>query len=131
MTRARKVFTASLGLAVLLAGLSPAVWGQAPRIPVVPFQNFNELTWPQAQQIIINQPSFPDPLGGKSRDSFISSAPPNITVMSNDQVNPYAHQFNAGVNRSIARDIAITADLSIVNRYSDRDTIDPKIRDLD
>jgi len=44
MTRARKVFTAGLGLAVLLAALSPAVWAQNPRIPVVPFQNFNEVT---------------------------------------------------------------------------------------
>jgi len=92
-------------------------------------QNFNELTWPQAQQIIINRPAFPDPLGGKSRDSFISTAPPNITVMSNDQVNPYAHQVNAGVSRSIARDIAITADLTFVNRYSDRDTVDPNLPD--
>src|SRR5262252_6135121 len=83
-------------------------------------QNFNELTWPQAQQIIINRPSYPDPLNGQSRNAFVSTAPPNITVMSNDQVNPYAHQFNAGVSRQIARDFAITADVSIVNRYSDR-----------
>ena len=92
-------------------------------------QNFNELTWPQAQQIIINRPTFPDPLGGKSRDSFVSTAPPNITVMSNDQVNPYAHQFNVGVSRSVARDIAITADVSITNRFADRDTIDPNLPD--
>src|SRR5256885_3449104 len=92
-------------------------------------QNTTDPTWPQAQQIIINNPSFPDPLGGKSRESFVSTAPPNITVMSNDQVNPYAHQFNVGVSRSVARDIAITADVSITNRYSDRDTIDPNLPD--
>jgi hypothetical protein len=92
-------------------------------------QNFNELTWPQAQQIIISRPTFPDPLGGRSRDSFVSTAPPNITVQSNDTVNPYAHQFNAGVSRSIARDIAFTADVSITSRYSDRDTIDPNLPD--
>jgi hypothetical protein len=92
-------------------------------------QNFNELTWPQAQQIIINSPTFPDPLGGRSRESFASTAPPNITVMSNDQVNPYAHQINVGVNRSIMRDVAVTADLSFVNRYSDRDTVDPNLPD--
>jgi hypothetical protein len=44
MTRAQKVLMVSLGLAALLTGLSPTVWGQAPRIPVVPFQNFTELT---------------------------------------------------------------------------------------
>ena len=92
-------------------------------------QNFNELTWPQAKQIIITRPTFPDPLGGKSRDSFISTAPPNITVESNDTVNAYAHQFNAGVSRTVARDIAVTADVSITNRYSDRDTIDPNLPD--
>jgi len=92
-------------------------------------QNFNELTWPQAQQIIINNPTFPDPLGGRSRDSFVSTAPPNITVMSNDSVNAYAHQFNAGVSRTVTRDIAVTADVSITNRYSDRDTVDPNLPD--
>jgi hypothetical protein len=92
-------------------------------------QNFNELTWPQAKQIIITRPTFPDPLGGKSRDSFISTAPPNITVQSNDTVSAYAHQFNAGVSRTVARDIAVTADVTITNRYSDRDTVDPNLPD--
>jgi hypothetical protein len=92
-------------------------------------QNFNELTWPQAKQIIISRPTFPDPLGGRTRESFLTNAPPNITVESNATVNPYAHQFNAGVNRSISRDIAVTADLSITNRYSDRDTVDPNLPD--
>jgi len=92
-------------------------------------QNFNELTWPQAKQIIISRPTFPDPYGGRSRESFLTGAPPNITVQSNDTVNPYAHQFNAGVSRSISRDIAMTVDLSITNRYSDRDTVDPNLPD--
>ena len=92
-------------------------------------QNFNELTWPQAKQIIINRPTFPDPLGGKTRDSFITTAAPNITVESNDTVSAYAHQFNAGVSRTVTRDIAVTADVSITNRYSDRDTIDPNLPD--
>ena len=91
--------------------------------------NFGELTWPQAKQIIISRPSFPDPFGGRSRESFLTGAPPNIAVESNDTVNPYAHQFNAGVNRSISRDIAVTADVSITNRYSDRDTVDPNLPD--
>jgi hypothetical protein len=92
-------------------------------------QNFGELTWPQAKQIVINRPAYPDPLGGKSRDSFISTAAPNITVESNDTVNPYAQQFNAGVSRTVTRDIAVTADVSITNRYSDRDTVDPNLPD--
>jgi carboxypeptidase family protein len=92
-------------------------------------QNFGELTWPQAKQIIIQRPAFPDPYGGRSRESFLSTAPPNITVESNDTVNAYAHQFNAGVNRTLTRDIAVTVDVSVTNRYSDRDTIDLNLPD--
>ena len=91
--------------------------------------NFGELTWPQAQQVIIQRPAYPDPYQGQSRSQFVSTAPPNITVMSNDSVSPYAHQFNVGVNRLLTRDYAVTVDWSHINRYSDRDTIDPNIPD--
>lgn len=92
-------------------------------------QNFGELTWPQSQTVIINNPSFPDPYQGSSRSSFISTAPPNISVMSNATVNPYAHQFDAGIDRIIRREFAVSADITVVNRYSDRDTVDPNLPD--
>jgi hypothetical protein len=92
-------------------------------------QNFGELTWPQAKQIIITRPTFPDPFGGRTRESFLTGAPPNVTVEANNTVNPYAHQFNVGMNRSLSRDIAVTADISITNRYSDRDTVDLNLPD--
>jgi Carboxypeptidase regulatory-like domain/TonB dependent receptor-like, beta-barrel len=97
--------------------------------------NFGELTWPQAQQIVITRttcagcPTFPDPFGGRTRESFLSTAPPNITVMSNASVNAYAHQFNVGVNRILTRDVALSADFTFVDRFSDRDTVDPNIPD--
>jgi carboxypeptidase family protein len=92
-------------------------------------QNFNELTWPQAQQIIINRPSFPDALQGQSRSQFVSTAPPNITVQDNNVVSPYAHQVNAGVTRSLGNTLAVTADVTLVYRYSDRDTVDLNLPD--
>ena len=92
-------------------------------------QNFGELTWPQAQTIIISNPDFNDPLAGKSRDAYLSTAPPNISVMSNATVNPYAHQFNVGLNQTLTREIAATIDFSMVNRFSDRDTIDVNLPD--
>jgi hypothetical protein len=92
-------------------------------------QNFGELTWPQAQTIIIRNPDFNDPLAGKSRDSYLSTAPPNISVMSNATVNPYAHQVNVGINRILTNEIAATVDFSMVNRYSDRDTVDVNLPD--
>ena len=92
-------------------------------------QNFGELTWPQSRPIIISNPSFPDPLQGRSRDQFVSTAPPNITVMDNDKVSAYAHQFSAGVTRMIGRDFGVTADFIIVQRKSDRDTVDLNLPD--
>jgi outer membrane receptor protein involved in Fe transport len=44
--------------------------------------NFGELTWPQAQTIVITRttcpgcPTYPDPFGGRTRESFLSTAPP-------------------------------------------------------
>ena len=92
-------------------------------------QNFGELTWPQAQTIIIRNPDFNDPLAGQSRDAYLSTAPPNISVMSNATVNAYAHQFNVGLNRTLTSEIAATIDFSLVNRYSDRDTVDVNLPD--
>ncbi len=92
-------------------------------------QNFGELTWPQSRQIIISNPSFPDALQGRSRDQFVSTAPPNITVMDNENVSAYAHQFSTGVSRMIGRDFGVTADVILVNRKSDRDTVDLNLPD--
>jgi len=92
-------------------------------------QNFNELTWPQAKTITIQNPVYPDPFGGRSREAFLSNTPPTVTVGSNGLVNAYAHQFNVGINRMFARDVAVTADFTGVNRYGDRDTVEINIPD--
>jgi hypothetical protein len=90
-------------------------------------QNFGELTWPQSQTIIINRPSYPDPLQGKSRDAFLSTAPPNISILSNTMVNPYAHQYNAGFTRMLTQNIAASADVTWVQRYADQDSVDQNL----
>ena len=92
-------------------------------------QNFGELTWPQSRQIIISNPSFPDALQGRSRDQFLSTAAPNITVMDNANVSAYAHQTSAGVAHMIGRNFALTTDVIIVRRRADRDTVDPNLPD--
>jgi hypothetical protein len=91
--------------------------------------NFNELVWPQAKPITIQNPSYPDPFGGRTREVFLSATPPTITVGSNAQINPYAHQFNVGVNRLLRPDLAVTADFTTVARYGDRDTVEINIPD--
>lgn len=92
-------------------------------------QNFGELTWPQAQQIIINNPTFPDALQGRSRDQFLSTAAQTISVMDNDNVSAYAHQFSAGVQKMLGTNFAVGADVIVVNRKSDRDTVDLNLPD--
>jgi hypothetical protein len=87
-------------------------------------QNFGELTWPQAKSIQINNPTFPDPFGGRSRESFLSSTPPTVTVGSNGQINMYAHQTNVGLSQRVTSDIAVTVDVTSVQRYGDRDTVE-------
>src|SRR5439155_2089687 len=92
-------------------------------------QNFGELTWPQAKTITIQNPSFPDPFGGRSRETFLSSTPPTVTVGSNGQINMYAHQYNVGLNRLLTRELALTADFANVYRYGDRDSVEINIPD--
>ncbi|MFQ5790961.1 MAG: TonB-dependent receptor domain-containing protein, partial [Acidobacteriota bacterium] len=87
-------------------------------------QMLGERTWHQSQDIIISNPGYPDPLGGRSREEFLSTAPPNIEVLSNDFVNPYAHQMNLGVSHQLATDLAVSADFTYVRRYADLDTAD-------
>jgi outer membrane receptor protein involved in Fe transport len=91
--------------------------------------NFVELTWPQGKTIVISNPSFPDPFQGNSREQFQSTAPPNISVFDNASVNPYAHQVNVGGTHLLTNDLALTADATMVFRYSDRDTVDPNLPD--
>lgn len=92
-------------------------------------QNNGEMTWMQSKSITINNPSFPDALNGKSRDSYVSTAPPNITVFDNRYVAPYAHQFNVGLAHMLTRDISLTVDGTYVNRYSERESVDINLPD--
>ena len=92
-------------------------------------QNFGELTWPQAKPITIQNPSYPDPFGGRTRESFLGTTPPTVTVGSNGQVNMYAHQYNVGMNRMLTREIALSADFTTVLRYADRDTVEINLPD--
>jgi hypothetical protein len=91
--------------------------------------NGAELTWPQGKGIVISRPTFPDPLDGRSRESFQSTAPPNINVNANDFQSPYAHQFNLGVSRTLTRDLAVTIDATMANRKADRETVDQNLPD--
>ena len=81
--------------------------------------NFGERWWHQAQQIIINNPDFLDPLGGRSREEFVSTAPPIITILDNAYEQPYAHHFNLGLAHQLPDDMALSLDLTRVATRAD------------
>lgn len=83
-----------------------------------------EITWPQSQSIVINKPAYPDPLQGLSRNQFLSTAPPNITVLANNLRSPYSHSASVGFTRELVTDVGVTADFSFTNRYGDTNTVD-------
>jgi hypothetical protein len=60
--------------------------------------------------ISINNPSYPDPYQGRSPASFASTAPPNINIVSDDMVNPYADTVSLGYSRQLGANMALNLD---------------------
>ena len=60
--------------------------------------------------IIIRNPSYPDPYGGKDPLTFASTAPPNITIFNDDIVNSFAQTTNVGFSQQLAKGVAIQVD---------------------
>ena len=60
--------------------------------------------------ISIGNPSYPDPYGGRSPASFASTAPPNIAIVDDNMVNPWADTVSVGASRQLRADMAINAD---------------------
>jgi Carboxypeptidase regulatory-like domain len=69
--------------------------------------NFNENRNLTECNIIIPNPSYPDPFKGQSPNSFCSSAPPNVTVLAQNYRNPYSEQFNIGYSHQFTNDFAV------------------------
>lgn len=81
--------------------------------------NFGERWWHQAQSIVIIDPGYPDPYPGQTREEFLSTAPPNITLLDNDYEQPYAHHFNLGLAHQLRDDMALSLDLTRVATRAD------------
>jgi hypothetical protein len=60
--------------------------------------------------ISINNPAYPDPYQGRTPASFASTAPPNISLVSDDMVNPYSDMYNVGFSRQLGADFAVNVD---------------------
>lgn len=90
---------------------------------------YGEIRWPQAKPVSIDDPSFPDPFQGRSRDEFLSTAPPNIRVLSNDLVNPYSYHLATGVSHQLAPSVALDVDFIWTEGRDDRDRININVPD--
>jgi Carboxypeptidase regulatory-like domain len=75
-----------------------------------------EFTNFQTFSLTIDNPEYPDPFGGRDPREFIVSSPtPNITVVSNDMVQPLAHQVTGGFSRKLTGELALHVD-AVYNR---------------
>jgi hypothetical protein len=91
--------------------------------------NSNEQRNLRQFNVVINNPSYPDPFGGVDPTEFASTAPPNITVIANDYVQPYAQQFNVGFSHLFRPDLAIHLDGLYTRTRHDRKFFDLNPRD--
>ena len=79
--------------------------------------------------IVIDNPAYPDPFDGRDPSDFITSqAAPNITVVSNDMVQPLAHQASAGISHRLSDVFALHVDAVYNNTKGDYKTLDLNAR---
>lgn len=92
-------------------------------------QNLNEFRNYKRFLVNISSPAYPDPYGGKDPLTYVSTAPANITVVANDYVQPYSHQFSAGISRQLPGAFALHVDALYTNTKHDRKILDINPRD--
>jgi hypothetical protein len=85
-------------------------------------QNFGEWRNLERYDIRITNPPYPDPFLGRDPLVFASTAPANITILSNDFINPYSHQSNLGFTQQLAANLAVHVDGVYTEVHGDRQT---------
>ena len=64
----------------------------------------------QQYTVNIRNPSYPDPYQGRDPLSFVSTAPPNISILANDLENAESRTWSAGWSRQVGNDFGLHAD---------------------
>lgn len=84
----------------------------------------NQYEWLNMQRysIRISNPTYPDPFGGRDPLDFVTTAPPDIQVLSNTFQSPHSDVFNVGVTRQISNDLAAHFDGVYTRVQGDRKT---------
>lgn len=75
-------------------------------------------------QVVISNPSYPDPYNGQSPSSFCSTAPSNITELANNFANPYSQQINAGYTQQLTSSLSLSVDGVYVHSLRDYRSVD-------
>jgi hypothetical protein len=74
--------------------------------------------------VLISNPSYPDPYGGKSPTSFCSGAAPTVTVLDQHFSMPYSQQFTLGYSREITPNFSVHVDGVYMHTLKDWRTFD-------
>lgn len=64
----------------------------------------------QQYSVNIRNPQYPDPYQGKDPLSFVSTAPPNITILANDLENSESHTVSAGFSHELGNAFTLHLD---------------------
>ena len=71
----------------------------------------NELVTLLQNSINISNPAYPDPYQGRSPNSFVSTAPPNISIMANDIRNAPVRTGSVGFSQQFPGEIGLNVDI--------------------
>ena len=74
--------------------------------------------------VLIRNPSYPDPYNGQSPTSFCSTAAPTVTVLDKNFSNPYSQQFTLGYARQLTHDLTLQLDGIYMHTLHDFRTVD-------
>ena len=74
-----------------------------------------EVTALRQTSIVIANPTYPDPYGGKTPASFASTAPPNVNVTDDDIINPRGQSATVGFSRELMANMALHVDGDFAN----------------
>jgi hypothetical protein len=88
------------------------------------FNNFRQFS------ISITNPPYPDPFQGRDPSAFIvTAASPNITVVSNEMIQPAADQFTGGLSTALPFNMGLHADFLYNHSKGDYKTRNINFRD--
>lgn len=69
-----------------------------------------EMTALRQASIVIANPTYPDPYGGRTPASFASTAPPNVNILDDELENARAQSLTAGFSQELRNNLALHVD---------------------